>query len=101
MDELDRLLNESKPGSVVLLPPGIAPQDVNFGMNPNLIGKSVLGGEAQANADTRQPVYSLSIMPGISGGYAVWFEREMFIANTTEDLPGVILAAIGRLKIKG
>lgn len=44
--------------------------------------------------------YTMRIRPGVTGGYAVNLDGELFIASSTEELPNVIIAAIGRKKIK-
>lgn len=44
--------------------------------------------------------YSLRIRPAANGGYAVYFESDVFIANNAEELSKVVIVAIARAKIK-
>ena len=44
--------------------------------------------------------YVVRIIPGVSGGFAVYFNNEMWIASKVEDIGDIITAAIVRQKIK-
>jgi hypothetical protein len=55
-------------------------------------------GEAQAKASVTE--YAMRIRPGTNGGFAVYLDNELFIARDVNELPNVIIAAIGRKKIK-
>jgi hypothetical protein len=46
------------------------------------------------------PGYLMRIIPGVTGGYAIQFDGDMFVAASIEELPNVIIAAVARKKIK-
>jgi hypothetical protein len=47
------------------------------------------------------PEYVLRIRPATNGGFAVWFEHDMYIARDADELHKVFITAVAKLKIKG
>jgi hypothetical protein len=60
----------------------------------------ILMQQSEAKAAQSVAEYALRIRPSINGGFAVYLDNELFIAVDTKQLADVIIAAIGRKKIK-
>jgi hypothetical protein len=58
----------------------------------------LMAGEKMAQSSVVE--YTLRIRPGVNDGFAVYLDNELFIAASINQLADVIIAAIGRKKIK-
>jgi hypothetical protein len=50
-------------------------------------------------ARSAAPEYNLRIRPALNGGFAVWLDQDMYVANDAEELAKVVIVAIAKKKI--